>query len=47
MQTNGGGFAYDVGRAIRFLIVGGGCLNATGAALATGDWIVNDIINNM
>ncbi len=42
METNGGGFAYDVGRFLRFAILMGGGTN-TAAALA--DWETNAVIN--
>jgi hypothetical protein len=41
----GGGFAYDVGRVIRFIVKGGGS-SPTGTMLALADWIANDVINN-
>ena len=44
-EINGGGFAYDVGRVLRFLVISGGGLNPFGIAEATGDWIINDAAN--
>ena len=43
---NGGGFAYDVGRVIRFLVISGGGTNPFMLANATTDWIINDEIND-
>jgi hypothetical protein len=38
MEVNGGGFAYDVGRFIRYLALGGG-------VAAYVDWVTNDAVN--
>lgn len=38
MEVNGGGFAYDVGRFIRYLALGGG-------VAAYVDWVANDAVN--
>jgi len=47
-DINGGGFAYDVGRVIRFVILSADPILGTSAAIA--DWQLNkeisDIINN-
>jgi hypothetical protein len=44
VQTSGGGFAYDLGRIIRFIGISGG--TAIGTTMAVTDWIINDAINN-
>jgi len=43
-QVNGGGFAYDVGRTIRFI-----CLarNPFTLPMAITEWIINDTINQV
>ena len=41
-EVNGGGFAFDLGRVIRFIGFAGGGSNTTYAIL---DWIVNDAVN--
>jgi hypothetical protein len=38
LEINGGGFAYDVGRFIRYLALGGG-------VAAFADWVYNDAVN--
>ena len=38
MEINGGGFAYDLGRFIRYLALGGG-------VAAYADWVYNDAVN--
>ncbi len=45
MEINGGGFAYDVGRVIRFFIVSGGCATVYGTTAGMADWIAMDVIN--
>jgi hypothetical protein len=45
MALSGGGFAYDVGRIIRWLALGGASATPYGVASATADWIVNDTAN--
>jgi hypothetical protein len=40
--VNGGGFAYDIGRFIRFLVKSGGGATFTNAYM---DYVTNDIIN--
>jgi len=43
-EINGGGFAFDLGRIIRFIgISGAGGTNVTKAII---DWIVTDAIND-
>ena len=42
MATRGGGFAYDVGRVLRFIAFSRGTL---GTSYAVNDWIVNEAIN--
>lgn len=43
METNGGGFAYDVGRVLRFLSF---CpFTGVGATMAICDWQINKMIN--
>jgi hypothetical protein len=42
--TNGGGFAYDVGRVLRFLGISAG--TAVGTAMACADWYMNDVVND-
>lgn len=44
METNGGRFAYDVGRVLRF--IGVSCTNANGVGYAIVDWQMNTMINN-
>jgi ferredoxin-NADP reductase len=44
MQTSGGGFAYDLGRIIRFIGISAG--SGIGTTFAMVDWMVNDVINN-
>jgi hypothetical protein len=41
--TNGGGFAYDLGRVLRFLGLSGGTVIGTANAIA--DWMIADAIN--
>ena len=42
-EVNGGGFAYDIGRIIRFIgLSGGSGMYATHAIM---DWIINDAAN--
>ncbi len=43
LETNGGGFAYDLGRVMRFLSFGP--LTTIGAAQAIIDWQINSMIN--
>jgi len=45
VQTSGGGFAYDLGRIIRFIGISGGG-SVIGTTMAVTDWIINDAINN-
>jgi len=45
VQTSGGGFAYDLGRIIRFIGISGGG-SAIGTTMAVTDWIINSAINN-
>ena len=46
LDTNGGGFAYDVGRILRFIgLSGGGHPGAL--AYAVTDWQVNAMIDEM
>jgi hypothetical protein len=45
METNGGGFAYDVGRVLRFISLMGP--NAAITAMAISEWQVNATINNL
>ncbi len=43
-SVTGGNFAYDVGRAIRFLIIteyNGGPMPGAGVGAAVADWIAN------
>lgn len=44
LETNGGGFAYDFGRVIRFLSFGP--FTAIGAAQAITDWQITTLLNN-
>jgi hypothetical protein len=44
-EINGGGFAYDVGRLLRFISIVGLGQNPILNAKALGDWIVNDTVN--
>ena len=41
-MVNGGGFAYDVGRLIRFFVKSGGGALFTEAYM---DWVTNELIN--
>ena len=43
---NGGGFAYDVGRVLRFFVMSGGGHDPAMMLNAVGDWIANDVANN-
>lgn len=45
-QVNGGGFAYDVGRVLRFISIAG-LNNGPLTALALADWDVNKALNEM
>ena len=45
-EVNGGGFAYDVGRVLRFIALSGGGLNPIALTNAITDWHINAIINN-
>ncbi len=45
MEMNGGGFAYDVGRVIRFLGVSAFCVTPFSTAAGIADWIMVDAIN--
>jgi hypothetical protein len=46
VSTSGGGFAYDVGRFLRFIAKSGGCLDPIMRTMAIADWIVNDVAND-
>ena len=43
-EANGGGFAYDFGRVLRFIVLSGG-----GSSLflpnAVADWTINEAVN--
>ena len=39
LETNGGGFAHDVGRVIRFIGLMGA--NGINTPMAVADWIIN------
>ena len=43
MEMNGGGFAYDVGRILRFIGISGG--TTIGITYAITDWQINALIN--
>jgi hypothetical protein len=43
IAINGGGFAYDFGRILRFLYISGG--SGIGTSMAVADWIINDAAN--
>jgi hypothetical protein len=43
-EINGGGFAFDVGRVLRFFALSGGG-SPQGLAYALTDWQVNAMIN--
>lgn len=45
METNGGGFAFDVGRVLRFIGLCGG--SALHLPYAMADWEVNSILNDL
>ena len=38
LETNGGGFAHDLGRVLRFFVLSGGGVNTP---YAVADWIEN------
>ena len=40
MEVNGGGFAFDVGRLLRLMALGGPT-----SMTAIADWITNDIVD--
>jgi hypothetical protein len=42
-SVSGGNFAYDVGRALRFLWISGA--NGAGTGEAIVDWYVNDLVH--
>ena len=42
--TGGAGFAYDVGRSIRFLIIS--AQGSHGAAMAVADWVGNTFLES-
>ncbi|MDX2431672.1 MAG: hypothetical protein QNK35_12115 [Bacteroides sp.] len=44
METNGGGFAHDMGRLIRFIGLALP-LDAPSLAYAISDWQINEMIN--
>ncbi len=44
LETNGGGFAYDVGRVLRFIGMSAG--GYMGPTLAIIDWQITTAINN-
>ncbi|MEN8202274.1 MAG: hypothetical protein ABFS28_06740 [Bacteroidota bacterium] len=44
MEVNGGGFAYDLGRIIRFIGLSGGG-SPIGVTNAILDWQINALIN--
>jgi hypothetical protein len=46
LDTNGGGFAYDVGRVLRFIGLSGGG-SPIGIANALIDWEVNAMLNEI
>ncbi|RPI46456.1 MAG: hypothetical protein EHM46_00550 [Bacteroidetes bacterium] len=43
MAINGGGFAYDLGRVLRFIYLCGG--NGLGTQWAIMDWQINEAVN--
>ena len=45
MGINGGGFAYDVGRVLRFLAVSALCVTPISTANGIADWIMVDAVN--
>ncbi len=42
MKVNGGGFAFDVGRFLRLIALGGPT-----SMTAIADWIANDVVNEV
>jgi len=46
-ETNGGAFAYDVGRVIRYFVISGGGVSLIGIANGMADWIACDIANQI
>ena len=44
MEMNGGGFAYDVGRFLRYIALGGTTANPMNAYV---DFVVNEIVNDI
>lgn len=45
METSGGGFAYDIGRVIRFIGLYGG--NPMALPWAVTDWQINAALNDL
>jgi len=46
-EVNGGGFAYDVGRVLRFIALSGGGLNSIALTNAIIDWQITTELNKM
>jgi hypothetical protein len=46
-EINGGAFAYDVGRVIRYFVISGGGVSLIGVANGIADWIACDIANQI
>jgi bacteriocin-like protein len=44
-EINGGGFAYDVGRVIRFFIMAAPGNNPAMTSYAINDWVANGMLN--
>ena len=44
MEMSGGGFAYDVGRFLRYIALGGTTANPRNAYV---DFVVNEIVNDI
>lgn len=42
----GGGFAYDAGRVLRFMLIAGGG-SGPNIAMATADWVSNSAVADM
>jgi hypothetical protein len=46
LVINGGGFAYDVGRVLRFLYISGLGSSVIGTTMAVIDWEINAALND-
>jgi len=46
IEINGGGFAFDAGRVIRFLYISAFGSSYIGTTMAVIDWEINTLIND-